>query len=185
MIISDDQLKTLLLEKNVVSEEKLNELLQFAKSSNTPLADTLIEKDVIVDEDLGRLLADFLKLPFATLSKTTIPEGIFHIVPERLARKEKGIAFARDQNGIKLAMADPMNKTISEMVAKKTGENVSVYFATERDIYNTLRIYRKDLQKAFDKFLKGGELALEHAPVAKIVDALIDHAYQDRASDIH
>ncbi len=73
------------------------------------------------------------------------------------------------------------------MVAKKTGLSVSAYLATERDIYGIIRIYRRDLQKTLDRLMKEHSLVTgnEDIPVAKIVDLIIDYAYQDKASDIH
>ncbi len=190
MIISDIQLKELLLKTHVLDEKGLQELSDFAKNSSSTLVNALIERDIITDQNLGLLTADFLKIPFVILSKISIPEEVFKIVPQKIARKQKVIVFGRDKNGIKLAMVDPRNTEIPELISKKTGEKVIVHMATERDIENTLRIYRKDLQKAFDELLKEvivrpGVAQQEDPPVLKIVDLLIDYAYQDKASDVH
>ena len=87
-----------------------------------------------------------------------------------------------------LAMVDPTNKELLEMITKKTGLKVIPYYATGRDIENTLLLYRKDLQQTFDDLLKrevGGSLEVQDAPIAKMVDLLITYAYRDKASDIH
>ena len=60
---------------------------------------------VAVSLGLGQLIAAHLKLPFVVLSQLAIPEKVFNLIPERLARKQKVIAFARDQAGLKVAMA--------------------------------------------------------------------------------
>lgn len=190
MLITDKELSQLLLRTGIVDEKKLSELTSFAASTQTSLYDLALERDVISDENLGILIADYLKIPFIVLTKTSIPEDTYHIVPERVARKQKIIAFSRDGGVIKLAMADPRNTLAQEMVSRKTGQKVQVYYATERDIYNTLRIYRKDLQKAFQTLINettGGRglTYVVEAPIAKIVDMIIDYAYQDKASDIH
>ena len=41
-----------------------------------------------LDENLGILISDFLKIPFVVLAKTTIPADIFNIIPEKIARKK-------------------------------------------------------------------------------------------------
>lgn len=190
MLVTEKELSALLLRTGIVDEKKLNELLAFAANAQTTLYDVVIERDVISDENLGILIADYLKIPFIVLTKTSIPEDTYHIVPERVARKQKVIAFARDGNVIKLAMADPRNTLVQQMVMRKTGQKVEVYYATERDIYNTLRIYRKDLQKAFQILVQDttggrGLTYVAEAPIGNIVDMIIDYAYQDKASDIH
>ena len=190
MVISDDQLKTLILKLKLLDEKKLDEVLSYAKNSQISLQEALIEKDIITDENLGIAIADFLKLPFIVLGKISIPDTVFPIIPERVARRHKVIPFARDNAGIKLAMADPTDRLTQEMIAWKTGQKVYAYLATERDIYNKLWIYRKDLQKTFDSLVseqlsKAGERISVEAPIAKIVTLIINYAYQDRASDSH
>lgn len=190
MYIDQNQLIDLLKKNNLINDEKAAEVLEFAKNSKISLEEALIEKDIITDEQLGLLIADFFKIPFVTLSKLSIPEDVAIIVPERVARKQKVIAFARDENSIKLAMADPSNKEIQDMISKKTGMKIITYFATERDIYDVLRIYKKDLQKTFDTYIKdqlvkSGKIIVNDAPVGKIVDAIINYGVNDNASDIH
>lgn len=190
MIISEEQLRALILKTRILDEKSLDEISQYAKNSSTNLENALLEQDIVSDKNLGILIADFLKIPFIVLSSISIAEEIFRIVPQRIARKQKIIAFERDETGIKLAMADPRKVEIQEAITKKTGQKVIVYLATERDIDNTLRLYRKDLQKSFNEMVKNAttlraNAVFEDPPVAKIVDLLIDYAYQDRASDIH
>ncbi len=189
MLLPDIQLKSLLLQSGLVSQQMITQLEGFAADARSTLQEAVIEKDAIPDEKLGLLIANYLKLPFVTLSKMTIPESVFRIVPERLARKYKAIAFARDSDGIKLAMADPTDQNIQAVVGKKTYQKVSIYLATERDIDNTLQLYQKNLQQTFDELLlqeiNKTKDSADDAPVAKIVDMLITHAYRDKASDIH
>lgn len=190
MLITDDQLKTLLLNTKIIDQKKIDEVLDYAKNSDISLTDALIEKDVITDENLGVLISDAFKIPFVVLGKISVPEEAFRVIPERLARKYQAIPFARDKDGVKVAMVDPKNTLIQEMIAKKTGQKVIPYLATERDIYNKLFLYRRDLQKTFDQLVSeqvitAGKSASIDVPIAKIVELIIQYAYQDRASDIH
>lgn len=190
MLINDEQLKKLVLKVNLLDAKKLEQLEEYSKSSELSLSDALIERDIITDENLGILIADFLKIPFIVLSKISISDDIFKIIPERIARKYKAIPFARDKEGIKLAMIDPSNKLIVEMLARKTSQKITIYLATERDLYSKLWIFRKDLQKTFDTLVSeqlksAGIKASSPVPIAKIVDLVIKYAYQDLTSDIH
>ncbi|TAL07767.1 MAG: hypothetical protein EPO02_14050, partial [Nitrospirae bacterium] len=187
MVMTQEQLKDALIKTNIVDAKKFDELVSLAHQSDMSLEDLLIEKDIISDENLGLLISDSLKIPFVSLAKIIIPEDVFHIIPEKLARKYKVIPFARDEHGVKLAMTDPKNTEIPLMVAQKTGQSVSQYYGTDRDIYNALRMYRRDLQVSFDELmhLYTKNNALAEAPISKIVDLIITHAYEDKASDIH
>lgn len=190
MLISDEQLKTALLNAKVIDQARIDLAVEYAKISDLRLIDALVEKDIISDEHLGIVIANYLKLPFVNLSQISIPEELLNVIPERFARKHKIVPFARDNQSIKVAMADPTDKLIIEMVWRKTGQQVLPYFATEQDIYNTLSIYRKDLQKTFDNFINKYLVNKEqqiyiNVPIAKAVELIISYAYQDRASDIH
>jgi type IV pilus assembly protein PilB len=190
MLISDEQLKKLVLKVNIVDQAKLDQIELYAKNSDISLSDALIEKDVITDENLGILIADHLKIPFVVLSKISIPEEVFRIIPERVARKYKAIPYERNKDGIKVAIPEPSNPLIVEMIQKKTGQKVTTALATERDIFSKLYIYRSDLQKSFDTLIDeqlktAGKSPTSEAPIAKIVDLVIRYAYQDMTSDIH
>jgi type IV pilus assembly protein PilB len=188
MLITEEQLKNIIIKDGLADEESFRQIKEYAKNADLSVAEALIEKDIVTDENLGLLIADILKYPFIVLSKTSIPSDVFYIIPEKIARKQKVIAFSKDANGVKLAMADPSNLELQKMISKKISMPVIPHLATEQDIYNALRIYRQDLQKAFDEMIKkesGGRGIASDVPIAKIVDMLINYAYQDRASDIH
>lgn len=180
MLVTNEQLKSLLLKNDLIDEEGFSKIQEDAKSAGYTIAETLVEKDIITDENLGILISDFLKVPFIVLAKTTIAPDVFNIVPEKMARRKKVIPFAKDANGIKIAMADPFDKELVQMISKKIGLPVTIFLATDQDISNVLRIYRKDLQRTFDQLVGTSEV-----PMSKIVDLLISYAYQDKASDVH
>lgn len=188
MLIPEEQILQLVTKTGVIDASQAQEIADYAKNANISISDALIEKDIITDENLGILIADSLKIPFVVLAKITIPSEVFTVLPEKFARKNKVIPFERSTEGLKVAMADPKNYGIIRVITKKAGQKVIPYFATERDIYSTLSIYKKDLQKTIDVLLglsgKGG-VEVRDAPVAKVVDTIINYAYQDRASDIH
>ncbi len=181
MLITDDKLKSLLLTVKLLDPAKLDEIIEYAKNSSIGFDDALIEKDIVTDENLGMIIADSMKIPFIILSKITIPEDVYRIIPERIARGHKAIPFMRDKEGVRVAMADPYDNLVLEMITHKTNQRAFTYFATERDIYNKLWIYRRDLQKTFDAILA----ASHSASISKIVELIINYSYQDRVSDIH
>lgn len=190
MSLPEEQLKELLLKIGLLDENGLKELQTYATNAHVNLEDALIEKNIITDENLGKMVANYLKMPFIVLSRISIPEDIIHIVPERIARKYKVIAFERTNEGIKLAMVNPQDTMIQQMLTRKTGQKIIPYLATERDIKNSLKIFKTDLQQTFDALLQGEKgkinpVHLNDAPVTKLVDMLIEYAYHEQVSDIH
>ena len=180
MLVTNEQLKSLVVKNGLIDEKGFLRFQEDTKNTGYTLSETLVEKDIISDENLGILISDFLKYPFIVLAKTTIAPDVFNIVPEKMARKKKVIPFAKDATGVKIAMADPSDKELIQMISKKLGLPVTAFLATDQDISNALRIYRKDLQRTFDQLIKTSEV-----PMSEIVDLLINYAYQDKASDVH
>lgn len=189
MIISDNDLSAIVLQAKIVTPDKLSEIKRYSTSSGIPLFDALIDQNIIEDDALGGMVAAFIKTPFIALSKVLIPDEVLHTLPERVARKEKIIPFERVNGIIKIAMANPLNRDVISLLGNKTGDQIQVFFATDRDIYNALRGYRKEMQATIDKLatVKHGEknVPVADAPIQEIVNKIIYYAYEDRASDIH
>lgn len=160
-----------------------------ATTKTSSLLASLIESGVITEEQISSIVAEYYAVPVIALSKVSIPEDVAHIIPERVARRQKAIAFARDASGIKVAMNDPGNKNVLAMVARKTGARAIAYYATTDEIEATVSLYQKALQKTIDELLaeyvKQATLYKGDLPIIKVVDELVNAAYHDRSSDIH
>lgn len=189
MLLPDEILADLVKKAGLVDAAKLGLAQDHVKKANTTLEEAFLEKGIMTDEQLGQVVASYYKLPFVLLAKVTIPEDVFGLIPTPVARKQKMVVFARDTTSVKVAMTNPEKKEILEMLAKKTGQKIIPHYATFRDIQYVLRQFKKDLQIEIDNLLKediGHRTGvLEDPPVARIVDLLIDSAYEEKASDVH
>lgn len=159
------------------------------ETKSQDLVSSYVESGVLTEDQLGAIIAGYYNVPFITLSKESIPEDVAHIIPEKVARRVKAVAFARDADGIKVALNDPTNTNILSMVARKTGLRAIAYYAGANQIEGTIGLYQKALQKTIDELLaeyvKQATLYKGDLPIVKVVDELINAAYHDRASDIH
>lgn len=186
----DNDLIKVLNESKTIQLTDITKAQQLAAQKQISLYEAILEKDLITDENLGKIIADHLGMPLAVLSKVSIPNEILHILPEKVAEKQQTVIFAQDKDKLKVATSNPKNSPFLEMLLKKGGKKLEVYYATPRDIKKSLNVYTKKLQKAFDELLKeqvneAGKSMAKEAPVAKIVDTLIEYAYRSDASDIH
>src|SRR5258706_5332387 len=192
MKVSDVELSKLLIKSAVLDKKTLATLNSSLQNSQTSLYDLILEKDLVTDEKMGELVSQILKVPFVKLSKTTITEKVFNTIPERIARNYKVIPFAEGDSTIKLAMANPNSpnsEEIADLITRKTSKKVIRYFATAKNINETLEVYRKDLKKTLDELIKeeaqNAQKGNDEAPIIKIVDLIVTYAHRDRASDIH
>ena len=181
--MTNDQLQKLLLDGQILDEVSLKKARTVATKKKSSLYDALIELDLISDDNLGKVIADNLDLPFISLSQQSIPLEILHILPEAVAEKMQTIVYSQDKSGLKVATSSPGNEDFLAMLAKKVNLKILTYFATPRDIKNGLNLYKVELQKKFDNLL--AEKVNMDAPIEGIVDTLVEYGYKSNASDIH
>lgn len=181
------QLKDVLITAKLIDDKKFADLLKTTESSKKSIEDVLIEHKVVTDEVLGQMSAKAFGLPYIRLKDITIPDDVFTLIPERIAISQRMISFGRDTKGISVAMATPQKSETLDMLSQKTRLPIKIFVATDRDIDETLQIYKKDLQKIIDGLIKDDAqvLSSDDPPVAKIVDALIEAAFREKVSDIH
>ncbi len=190
-MLNDDQiLFKYLQDLQVIDVEALSEAFNLSVTQKIPFPKILLEKKLISDDHLGKVISELTKIPFVKLSEKSIPKEILFLIPEVVARKERIIIFNKDAGGLHLAMADPSNKTLLEFIRKKAGMPVTVYIATDKDIEEALSLYTPEISQAFETIIaenvrqtKVGQEA--DPPIIKIVDTIINYAYQNKASDIH
>ncbi|HSX00907.1 MAG TPA: GspE/PulE family protein [Candidatus Saccharimonas sp.] len=185
MTISDEQLYQLLADLGYLAEEDLKQAQKLAATQHLSLYDALLQAELLTDENLGRLVADSLHLPFVQLSELSIPDAVLHIVPRSMSAKLGVIAFEARPEELKLAVNDPAQTDVFVMLAKKSGsKHVSLYYATARDLHEALQLYRARLTSTFEDLLSPSKIGKE-VPVVKVVDTIIEYAYHSKASDIH
>ncbi len=190
-ILTHDVLRTLLLESGVVEVKDLELAEERWKSEGGTFTQALLWYNLVSEEELGKLMADALRVPFVVLGEQSIDPAVLALVPEIVAKKQRVMAFALDQDGVHVAMTHPGNLEIRSFLEKKLGLPVRVSLAMERDLENALMRYRQGVTEAFEELIlsdmrEAGDKSREtDPPIIRIVDTLISYAYQNRASDIH
>ncbi len=84
-------LKRVLLEKRTQSPEKINELIEQAESGKNTLAELLVDKGILRDDELGRLLAGYVEEESKAEDKQAYENSLFG-----LKVVEKGLAWNTD-----------------------------------------------------------------------------------------
>ena len=191
MKLTNQKLKALLQDLGLIAADRLEEAYQQAEKFHSPLAEVLVEKDLITDDQLGQIIADNLNYEFVDLDKIAIEPDVLALVPEIMARKQKIIPFERTADGIKLAMVNPGNLTAISVIEKKSGLAVLPYLTTDANIQSALARYKQGIEQEFKTIIeenisqaKKGAKAVD-LPVVRIVDTLIQYAFENQSSDIH
>jgi type IV pilus assembly protein PilB len=189
MAVADKALETALLQKKLISKKALSGLLEQAKARGVSLESALFEREVVTDEELGKLLAELHGLPFVKLTDRTIPENLLRLIPYPMASGQFILAFEQNGEGIHVALNNPSNHELVNFLEKKTGVRVVPHYATPKDLKAALKAYNRDVNQKFTGLLKSvmaDPTKMESLKdAAKILDTVILFAYQNNASDIH
>ncbi|MFH1047826.1 MAG: type II/IV secretion system protein [Patescibacteria group bacterium] len=196
MQLQEEKLKKLLLESGIISAEDFELAHVEAEKSKISIERALTSLRLIPDAYLGQLVAEEFNVPFIDLHTAEIPDHVLRLVPERIAKTKRAIAFSVDrQTGLKLAMANPRDLDFIRNMEKKTGLRVKVHYALDSGIDRGLDSYTKDLESAIrsleEKYAalttarRRGDNAEQESKVVSVVDLIMNYAYQNAASDIH
>ncbi len=204
MFVEPERLKAFILDANLVSEEKFDKALEKAKATNQKVGDVLVSEGLIKEEDLIKLEAYILGIPFVNLEKETIPPDILKIIPESITRSHNIVAFRKEGKSLEVAMVDPEDLKTIEFIKKKADLKILPRLTTPKSIKNALTQYQKTLKAEFGDIIKkeAGSVktlkevknvekkedlkkAAEQLPIIKIIDTLMKHAILQRASDVH
>jgi type IV pilus assembly protein PilB len=148
-----------------------------------------------------------LGVPLLEAAPPTIDKTILSILPEDTARKYQMAVFNRQNGVISVAMVNPQDfdaLNALRFIAEKERLEIEVSLVTQATFEELMQAYAgtdRALEEAIVSLKKEKESAIQiqedatgasalpemfqDAPIAKLVDVIVKHAMEGRASDIH
>lgn len=209
MRIEERQLKAFIADSGLVSRSDLDAAQDEATKRKRSLGDVLISGGKLSEDDLRRMQAYILGIPFVNLKGVKIDAETLSLIPEPVARSHNIITFRKIPEGLEVAMLDTDDLEAIDFVKKKVGLRILPRLTDRDSIKDALLQYQKSLRAEFGDLIKKESDALlssdiapalsaagdaspeslkklaEDLPVVRIVDTLLKHAVIQSASDIH
>ncbi len=206
MLIDEKQLKHFITDAGLISRAQFEAAEKEAKKSNTSVGNVLVSKGDLSEDDLRRVQAYVLGIPFVSLQNRKLDFEVLSLIPEPIARSNNIVAFKKDGKALEVAMLDTDDLGAIDFVKKKTGLKILPRLTDAGSIKHALIQYQKTLKDEFGDLIKrevgsikmiteeGDEKDMseedlkklaEDLPVVRIIDALLKHAIIQNASDIH
>lgn len=206
MRIEPQRLKAFLADANLISEKQFEKAVKSAEKSNQNIEDFLVAEGLVSQEDLIKIEAYILGIPFVNLEKEKIENDILKLIPESIVKSHNIVAFRKQGKNLEVAMLDPEDLRTIEFVKKTSDLKILPRLTTPESIKNVLKQYQKTLEAEFGDIIKKeiGDIKAvkdfkdtkateqedlkkiaEDLPIVRIVDTLLKHAVLGRASDIH
>ncbi len=206
MRVEDSQIKDFITDAGLISRAEVDDIEREAKSRKKTLSDILVARGKFSEDDLRRIHAYILGIPFVNLKGQTLDRDILNLIPEPIARKHNVVAFEKKDDTLEVAMLDTDDLQALNSIKKKVGLKILPRLTDSESIRNALIQYQKNLKDEFGDIIKSdsdeikaitekisteeaseGDLKkmAEELPVVRIVDTLLKHAIIQNASDIH
>jgi type IV pilus assembly protein PilB len=206
MHVEDSQIKAFIIDAGLISQSEVEEAENEAKTKKKPISDVLVSKGKFSEDDLRRVQAYILGIPFINLKGQQLDHEILSLVPEPIARKHNIVAFSKKADTLEVAMLDTDDLQALNSVKKKVGLKILPRLTDSESMRSVLLQYQKNLKDEFGDLIKSdsdeiktivdkmptdsateGDLKkmAEELPVVRIVDTLLKHAIIQNASDIH
>ncbi|MFN0059060.1 MAG: GspE/PulE family protein [Planctomycetota bacterium] len=191
----------ILQEKGWVTPEQIKRGLEYQNANKCKIGEALVRLEACNQEQVTRALAIHFQLPFANLSKATLPKELIDRVPKDVALEHKIIPVALKGNKtLVIAMSDPLDFFTLDNLRFILNTEVDCALATPEAVEQALDEYYRltgnlgDLvgdskDEAAVEFgrgeYSGEDTDADDAPVIKLVHMLISNALKERASDVH
>src|SRR6185436_12283866 len=106
MFIEDSQLNKFILDSNLVSRADLDIAQKEADKEKMQLGEVLVNSGKITEDNLRRMQAYVLGIPFVDLKSKKIPFETLSMIPEPVARTHNIVAFKKTDDTLEVAMLD-------------------------------------------------------------------------------
>src|SRR6516225_7316506 len=203
MAKSQGDFTEILIRRQSLSRDQLEEARGMAKQTGTKIQETLIKLGYITAQEVMSAIAEFHGLQFIDLTEVTIPPAVIELVPESVARENYVLPMAQENGALKIIMSDPTDFGTIEKLQFILNKDVQPVLAPREQIIEAInRHYGQSetesvdsmLQEFTDTAIDFSESALaaaaaaqdeSDAPVVKLVNLIIQEAINLRACDIH
>ncbi len=207
-VLSDEhqaKVKQSLVDSGLLTKDALEKAEARSRKEKKPLFQYLVDNKQIEDEDLKRLTAKTLNVPYVNLTQATIPPDTLKLLSKEIAQRYMAVPLGEMKGRLVVAMLDADNVQAADFLSSKVGRPISVYMASEEGIKHVISQYGNNLEEALvgagivnnelnaeqAESKNGGKgetkirTIVEDSPISKTLNAILEYAVKNRASDVH
>ncbi|TSC65420.1 MAG: Type II secretion system protein E, partial [Microgenomates group bacterium Gr01-1014_80] len=196
-ISASGTIEDILFKQGLLSKEQISAIKLESINTGQPPEKIIVEHNIVPADKIAAARATLLHVPFMKLEGKAVGTDILNLIPEPVARRYKLIPFDKQGDELQVVMEDPLDLQIIQFIEKKSGMRIKPYLGLTEDILKEIsEQYSQNLTTDVTSALKEveevkpqetgeGPEIIREAPVANIVNQLLEYAIKTRASDIH
>ena len=195
-----DPIITYLEEEKVLEQVAIDKLVRTHDATGKSLINLIKSQELVDDEGLAKLIAATNQIEFVNLSPDMADPIAVQLLSYDIAHQHNLVPVRIEKDCLYVAMSSPLNLSVRDMIATKTGYRVVPMAATPEAItqviaynFDVESITKQDIvqmrlkDKGPDEKSKKtkSKSKVANAPIVRLVDSIITGAIDARASDVH
>jgi type IV pilus assembly protein PilB len=184
-----------MVERGLITQDDLDRALDHQRTTRKRLGEALIDIGAVTSFQLSQALADHLGVPFVDLENHPPDVLLAGMIPEEVARRYLALPVERWSGQVVVAMANQNDVFALDDLRVLTGQSILAALADSGHLlaaidraYSGSELIEASLDDAADDYDTVAEIGgalVDDGPVVKLVNALLEKAVSDRASDLH
>ena len=130
-----------LKEAGLIDDFQLQTALSHQRNWGGKLGSILIELEFVREEELARVIAEKLRIPYVNLFDPEIPAASIMLLKADVAKKYGVVPVRKEGSSIVIAMSDPLDMEAIDDLRFSTGFVVKPAMAMESEIKDAIRKY--------------------------------------------
>ena len=208
-----ERIGELLLKERIVSREQLDQAAAEQRTHGGRIGYHLVKLGFVDELVLARFLARQYKVPAVDLTRSELDPALVKLIPPDIATKHVVLPLRREGRSLYVAMADPTNLRVIDDLKFRTRSDIVPVIAGEYTLRTMIdRVYPEeaggdaaptDMESLLDDIDLDDDdiemveeeqddmtaaaltVAVNEAPVVKLINAILTDAVHKGASDIH
>ena len=174
-----------LIEEGILDAQRLGELIAARTDLQEPIEDYLVRVGAIDERTRARALSLMYGVPLIDFQTVSIQPEAVALVPRELALRYKAMPLMLNGAQLVVAMADPADIVAVDDLRATAGREIAIAVASRPQIEDALMRYYgldEDVRSVVQRIRAAEE---EDVSVIRLVEAILNRAIADRASDLH
>ncbi len=193
-----------LLEKGTINADQFSAARSESLRKGVAVEDVLQSDGVVSGVDIAKAKSEIYDIPFVDLLELSFDKDVISKISADVARRQNAIPFKATETALEIAMKDPLDIQAVNYLSKLIGQRIIPYYADPAaiekvidsqykeefagEVTEAIEEVSEDKPKEIEEQISDVgkvEEEIQRAPVARIINMMLEYAVKSKASDIH
>lgn len=174
-----------LIEEGIINAQQLGELMAERTNFHEPIEDYLVRIGRIDERMRAHIFSKMYSVPLIDFQTIQVQPEAVALIPRQVAIRAKAMPIAINGSQLVVVMTDPADIVALDELRSVANRDIAIAIAPRPQLQDALmRFYGldEDVKSVVERIQSAEE---EDTSVIRLVEALLNRAIADRASDLH